>query len=312
MACQICGKPEGQCEHTGVQPVPDAWESGPANPWAAPGGASGAGQPPAEDPTTTPTWVPPAGPSTAIPTWPAPGPQPPARSNKGRNIAIAVVALVLIGGGVGGAIAATSHHKTNPNSNPPASNQPGGNGSENAVPAGYTAFSDANDGFSVDLPSSWKQIDLTNPNAQAAISQVEANNPNLASVIGNPSKLISDGTKLFAIAPGSDPSGFYSNLNIIVKKNAGLTASDLPQLANALPAEFQKVGATFNGSNIITLNGQQALEATASLPVNDSSGNSITVSETQYYVPINGNAYIITLAGGSADLQTIANSFSGS
>jgi hypothetical protein len=222
-----------------------------------------------------------------------------------------VVVLVSVGGHSSKGSSAISNSgsgvipppTTSPASSPTAPPTTGG------VPAGYAPFVDQTDGFSIAVPTAWRQLDPTSPGAAAIFAQLGQDNPNLKTVLGpDLSTLISKQVKILALDAGSQ-NGFASSVNVIARPEPGIQSSDLAQIARQLPAEYAQLGATLLGTSMVTLGGEQALQETLDLPLHDLQGAAIVARETQYFVGANDFLYTVTLAGDSPDLPTIASTF---
>ncbi len=170
------------------------------------------------------------------------------------------------------------------------------------TPAGFAVFQDKPDHLRLSVPSAWRQVDASSPGAIQAAKDLAASNPALQSLIGS-GDLSSKGIKFLALAPDTG-----SNVNVVVKPAVGARDSDLPNLVDALKTQYQQAGATVQTTKQVPLAGHQALEVTLTLPLNDGSGGTTTLHETQDIVAANDLAYIVTLTGNSPDLPAIGSS----
>jgi translation elongation factor EF-1beta len=170
------------------------------------------------------------------------------------------------------------------------------------VPAGFTAFQDKADHFKLSVPNGWRQVDASSPGAIAAAKDLAAANPALQSLIGS-GDLASKGIKYLAISTDG-----LSNVNVVVKAAPGAKDSDLPNLVDTLKTQYQQAGATVESTMSVPLAGHQALQVKLTLPLNDGSGGTTTLHETQDIVAANDFAYIVTLTGTSPELATIGSS----
>jgi hypothetical protein len=171
------------------------------------------------------------------------------------------------------------------------------------TPAGYKAFTEKTDRFSLAVPDSWESVDPSSPGAAEAFQQLEANNPAFQSVVGGDvTNLASRGMKFLAV-------GDQSSVNVVVKPLFGASGSSLTQLQSQLPSLYQSLGATLVSNEILQLNGREALEATVEQPFNEPNGSNVVVDETQEFFAGNDLLYSVTLAGSSSDLAAIGSTF---
>jgi hypothetical protein len=218
------------------------------------------------------------------------------------------VVAVLVVLGVIGAIAGHSNgsnsHGPNVGTAVPVANGP-------TTPAGFTAFRSTAEHFTMDIPYTWKAVDPTSPGAQAAMNEIEQSNPGLRSSLAQSAiQLAESGMGLMAINPALGPDGFASNINVVAKPDLTFSASDLSQIAANLPSEYAKLGGTITGTSYVTYDGNRALRATDTLPLNTPLGTRINVTQTQYFVGANGFLYVVTLSGSDPNMAIIASTFS--
>jgi hypothetical protein len=182
-------------------------------------------------------------------------------------------------------------------------------GAQVGTPAGYVAFTDATDGFSIAVPASWRQIDPNSPTAQTTIDELEKSNPNLQAALGSGvADLTAKGIKFLAIDPVV-AGGIAPNLNVIAKPALGFGPKNLAQLKAALPGQYSNVGAQLQDLTDVTFAGRSALEAVLDLPLTGVGGSKLTAQETQYFVAANNYLYVVTLTGTSPDLDQVASTF---
>jgi hypothetical protein len=222
---------------------------------------------------------------------------------------IAAVLVALIAGGTVAGLASGGGSRGSSPTTAPASSSSVTTApvSPENPPAGYSVHDDPVAGYSIALPARWKQIDPGSPGAPAQLAQIEKQFPRLAAAIGDPARLASQGMKLLAV----DPSGtgdYASNINVVVKTGTGISAGDFGQLAGQLPAEYQKLGATYQGSSRIELNGHPSLVARGVIATPGGTGT-VEVPEQQYFFVDGGSLFIITLSGSSPDLSAIVHAF---
>jgi hypothetical protein len=234
---------------------------------------------------------------------------PPPRK-RGRNIAIiagAVVAVIAVLAVIGAVAGSTKkgNSSTTPNEGAatPAPRTAG-------TPAGYTNYSSAVDGFHIAIPDTWKAVDPQNAGAQAAMNEVERDNPKLnTGQMKSAIQLAQAGTVVWAVNPTPGTGGFNSNVAVLAKPDVTFSDSDLSVLEASLPAQYAKIGITITNTNITTLDGLSALQVETVFHINTPLGTPISVDETQYFLGANGFLFVINLAGDSPDLSTIASTF---
>jgi hypothetical protein len=249
-------------------------------------------------------WFPSAAPPG--PWLPPPPPHGAAKDDRKRNIAIVgasvVVALIAI---VAGVIVIGSSSGSSNTSNHLAVRGP----KTKAVPAGFTAFVDHSDFYSIAVPAGWTQVNFESPGAVAAMQQVEQDNPDIASAIGDPSTWASKGLSFLAV--DSAPQGQSSSVDVIARPYPGFSNGLLSQMASGLPSEYSQIGAKVSSIHMVTLKGQQALKVSLVEQIALPGGGNANLSETQYFLgsSVNDYLYVISLEGSSADLSKIASSF---
>jgi hypothetical protein len=216
-----------------------------------------------------------------------------------RRLAIAIAGLSLVT-----ACAGKSATLPNTTTAPPATTT-----STSAAPAGYTVFTDAADHFRIATPTTWRQIDPASPGAAQLIQQMLKVNPKLSTLVGTgPADLASKGIKFLAVDVAAPQ--FLANVNLVTKPALGVVDSDLPQLADALRSEYQKIGAVVTSTATIPLAGHQALQVKLRLALKTLSGSTTTADETQDLIAANDLVYTITFAGSSPQFSTIESSIS--
>jgi hypothetical protein len=179
-----------------------------------------------------------------------------------------------------------------------------------SLPAGYSAFSDSADQFSIAVPTSWNQVNPASPGAAQALQTVVAANPSLKAAYGNgPASFVASNTKFLAFDV-SRTANFTPNINIIARTAPGIANSDLPSLLPGLRTEYQKVGGTITASSQVPVAGLPAFQVNVHIPTTLPSGGKYTVVETQDYVVANGFFYVLTFAGTAPEFSTILSTFS--
>ncbi|MGH9126234.1 MAG: PsbP-related protein [Acidimicrobiales bacterium] len=174
-----------------------------------------------------------------------------------------------------------------------------------SLPAGYTNYVDAGDGFSIAVPTTWQQVNTASADAAAKLKQIVTKYPDLSSAYSDLPTLVQTDVHFVAVddaATGSDAG----NLNVVVRSEPGITDSDLAQLLPALKSDLAQSSITVSSSTTVTLGGHQVLENVLSIPVKNSGVN----RELQYVIGADNNLYLITCGGTGAPYTTIASTFS--
>ena len=297
MDCRVCGQPAGSC-------------SCPA--YASPAPPAPPPYPPPTPPAGSDWYSSPGGPPYQVPVgyWTPPPPAPKTSLGKKIGITAGVAAAVLVALGIIGAVA--NHDKTGSNSSlsrNPASAVSAPNSP--ATPAGYSTFRSTADRFAIDVPNTWKEVDITSPGAQAAMNELSQANPKLRSTLGQSAlQLAESGMVLMAINPVLGSQGLASNVNIVAKPDLTYSDTDLPQIAAQVSNEYSKLGGKIANTAYVTLDGRKALRITGALPVNSPDGTRATADQVQYYVGANELIFVITLTGDDPALQEVASTFS--
>jgi len=174
---------------------------------------------------------------------------------------------------------------------------------------GYAEFADHADGFSIAVPSAWRQVDPSSPGAAAAFQQIEAANPGLQRVFGSGfAGLVAQGIKFLAVDPQAGVGG-NPTVNVVVRSAPGATDAGLAQLADGIRSEYGQIGAEVLGTTTVRVAGHRALEVRADFALSGEDGTSATVHETQYFVAASGFVYIVSLAGSSPQFATVVSTF---
>jgi hypothetical protein len=170
------------------------------------------------------------------------------------------------------------------------------------APAGYTVASNDKDGFALAVPSDWTIIPLSpNPaDFDPEANRLRRENPKLASILNQARVLGQSGGKFMAVAPDG-----VANINLTVDKPKEKSVEEI------VTASIEGLK-NFQASNIAqepaTLSGKPAVKLNFRLPVETDAGT-IPTDEVQHYLLEDEKAYILTVAGASADVaSTIAGS----
>jgi hypothetical protein len=161
------------------------------------------------------------------------------------------------------------------------------------APEGYTAFSDAKQGFALAVPSDWTRIPLSiNP----AVFDKDANalrlaNKNLASILNQARVLGQAGGIFMAVSNDGNQS-----VNMTADKPKEKT---LQEVVTASVAGLTNVGATNIAQEPTTLSGKPAIKVTFRLPVETDAGT-IPTDEVQHYLLQHKKAFILTASATPA------------
>jgi hypothetical protein len=169
-----------------------------------------------------------------------------------------------------------------------------------AAPAGYTTFSDTADGFSIALPSQWRDINPTSAGTSQALAQFANDNPAFKAILN--SGVRSD-LRLFA---GSADG--RSGLDILSHPAPGVRDADVTSQLSQAESAYQALGIKVTGTGKETVAGHQAGVIQGTFTFNGPLGSQ-SASETQYIVDANDNLYVITILGTSSDFPTILGTF---
>lgn len=170
----------------------------------------------------------------------------------------------------------------------------GGSGAK----ASSRTFNDQADHFSIDTPSSWQQLDLSTPAAQARVKQIFAENPKLATIAGGdlPS-LVAKGLKFVST------DGVGSTVNVAVFHSLGAPANptdnDLQGGVQSFTQQITAAGGTVKSHTLVTIGGHRALEFSYDLPL-AVGGLSVTVHGTEAILLSKDTIYEVTAAGDTA------------
>ena len=223
--------------------------------------------------------------------------------SRARKAATVGIAVLFVAAAVAGVVILAGRAPQTPgNSNSLAVAGP----SSASTPSGFTSFRDQAEHFSIAVPSSWTEVNPESPSSIAAFTEVEQNNPDLEPVAGSASTLVARGMRFLAIdaaSPGSQPS----TITVTSEANPGFQDNEFSQLADALPSEYAKLGATILNSNTVSLPGGQALQVSVQLPLTNDLGNQTILNETQYYFVSSDFIYVLT--GSGPAITSIAATF---
>jgi hypothetical protein len=122
--------------------------------------------------------------------------------------------------------------------------------------------------------------------------------------------MVALGMRLMAAGPIDRTTLRSPSFNILVRPSPGITAADLPDIADSAAAQFTTAGGQVEGRGPTKVGALRAYRMNLSLRFKLPTGTSAPLSETQYYVVAKGFAYIITTTGTSPDLARIVQTFS--
>jgi hypothetical protein len=224
-------------------------------------------------------------------------------------IGAALIALVVVGVAIvatrSGTDRATSFTDPTPTTVEPdtvASSSVGGPSTSD-----FVTFDDATNGYSIATPPSWKQISLSDPQAQAALDQLIAQNPQLAKAMGDATALAKSGVAFLA----TDPAG-GSTVNVLVSPAAGApaepTKSDLEEFRSVLTEQLETAGATVTGHDIVTVNGRHAVQIRYDLPLT-TGGADINFHGTAHVFVVENTIYTVTIVGTEDVVDDVISTF---
>jgi hypothetical protein len=172
---------------------------------------------------------------------------------------------------------------------------------------GMTPYEDVTHGFSISTPSSWRQVDPTDPAAQGAIDEMLRQNPQLAGAMGSASALTESGIVFMA----TDIAG-GSTVNVIVQDAPGAPSSptdaDLELIAPEFVAGLQLTGAVVDPHRIVDVNGRKALRVDYSLPLTNG-GTEVTVHGSAYVIVTFNTVYVVTIIGDGTTVERVISTF---
>jgi hypothetical protein len=154
-------------------------------------------------------------------------------------------------------------------------------------------------GFTIDMPAGWNQPPLDPGAFDQTAAALRKDNPKLAQALELARASIGSGSRLFAIDPVDG-----SSVNLIVADSGGRT---LPAVVADATSQLQRLGVTSLHEEHTAVGSRAAIRLQFSLPVT-SSGGTVTLPETQFYVLRDQRLFILTLFGGSPNLATVAES----
>ncbi len=165
---------------------------------------------------------------------------------------------------------------------------------------GFTVVSDANAGFAVSVPETWRQMPLDVGSFDAAADKVRQESDKVGPALTQLKSVVRNGANAAVVDPATG-----STVNLIV-----LPADSEPdEIATQAAIQLRGTGATELQKEEVTVDGVSAVRQRFLLPFPNDAGGVVQLRESQYYVVRRGKAYILTLVGESPDLDRIATSF---
>jgi hypothetical protein len=164
-------------------------------------------------------------------------------------------------------------------------------------------------GYGLTLPDGWKRIPLDQTSLDAFVAQLPPDSDIARILSSQAGQMATSGISLWAMDLSTDAilSGFAPNANIIVQPSSGLTLDTLKAVAQG---QLQNVSAISDVQVAdVTLPAGPAVKATYALNQATTSGTTITVSGTQYYVIGTTNLYIVSLSCGGSDASVCSADF---
>lgn len=167
-----------------------------------------------------------------------------------------------------------------------------------AAPAGTTVVVDRKVCFSVGLPSTWRQLPLHIADFDRAADELRPQSTKIGPALTQLKSVVRAGTHVAALDLATG-----ATVNVSVLKADGT----LPAIVTRVTRELQRISAANFARENVAVSGEPAVRQRFTLPFPGDNGP-FDLKETQLYVVHRGEAYIVTLAGESPDLDGIAAS----
>lgn len=164
--------------------------------------------------------------------------------------------------------------------------------------AGATVVSDAQAGFAVSLPESWRQLPTDLGSFDAAADEVRKQSDKVTVPLTQLKSVVRNGANVVAIDPATG-----STANLIVLE----ADSSLEDLAVNAGLRLRETGATDIVREDATVDGLPAIRQRFRVAFPGDNGN-VVLQESQLYVVRRDKAFILTLVGDSPDLEKITAS----
>ena len=170
-----------------------------------------------------------------------------------------------------------------------------------SAPEGFKVVSDDESQFAIAVPIEWELLPLNPKTFNRVAGDIRARNPKLASSLQQARTLADQGGgKLLAIEPDAS-----SSVNLIVADK--LKDETFESIPNQSMNQLREAGATDLTKETTTLAGEPAVKVKFKLAVQTDDGPVVT-DEAQYYMVRGKKVYILTLAGPSPKLPSVAES----
>ena len=180
---------------------------------------------------------------------------------------------------------------------PIAAIRPSGAAVTTTVEPGWTLNRVDTEGYSISLAPKWKRIDVDAQTMDATMATLADQDPSFKSMLTDQARaLASKGVKFFAfdLAPEAVGTGFASNVNIL--------RLPLPSKVSLATLAQANVGTIENMDSVIKPVTQQrvqigdmdAEQVTFGLKIKSGSGDTVQLADTQYYVLVDKDLYVLT------------------
>ncbi len=177
------------------------------------------------------------------------------------------------------------------------------------TPAGYQAYEDGPDHFSIAVPSAWYDIDPTSVEGvdDQAQQSAERSNPGLSDFLGSPSPSLGAASTKFLASGGHVPNGVPSVVSVVIFRPVPPT--DLGSLETGILTTTALAHAKLEARGLVALNGRSAFRATAESTVETTSGQTATNQSAIYLIDVNDTLYAVIVSGIDPALATIVHTF---
>jgi hypothetical protein len=165
---------------------------------------------------------------------------------------------------------------------------------------GWVLYSKAKEGFAVELPSTWTQMDIDPLTVQTSIQALEEQNPALAPALrGQASVLLTGGVKFWGFDASYEVGSFNTATTINVIREPVLFDITLDSYAKRSIEELEKGYSSFLASEVyhkrVKTRAGEAEELTYDLTMSGADGVPVTQSLMQYLIVGKNAGYIATL-----------------
>ena len=163
-----------------------------------------------------------------------------------------------------------------------------------SVPAGFQAFSDKVDAFSIATPSSWVNLNLSEPKYVAIAEKLLADNPKLRSASSDSGATINKENKFDSYSPTFD-----SGISVSVYQNSAVSSYSIDELITGLKDDYSKAGIQIQSIGPARLAGHDAIKAVIRPNL---SGVSAPQQISQFIVVNNDVVYTVAFFGNDPAL----------